>query len=157
MNTVTEISGAAAIELLCFRVGGEDYAIDISKTREIRGWTTPSPMPDAPEFVIGVINLRGVVLPLLDLAARLDLPTPETNERSVVIVAEVNELKTGLLVDAVSDIIHPSADEMQPPPEAATSSDRSYVQALTFIGERMVRVLDLETVMLSVPDAAQEV
>lgn len=145
---------AEAIELLSFRVGGEDYAIDINSTREIRGWTMPSFLPDAPAFVLGVINLRGVVLPLLDLAARLGLPTPEVNERSVIIVAEIDGTPMGLLVDAVLDIIAPTSDELQPPPDMATSPDSSYVQNLTFVGEKMVRILNLESVLPTLTKAA---
>lgn len=136
----------ATIEFLSFLVGGEDYAVDIGLIREIRGWTSPSPVPDAPAFVLGVINLRGVVLPLLDLAARLGLSTQDATERNVIIVAEIDHKLIGLLVDAVSDIIPLSEDELQPPPEAATNGDQSSVSALTFVGEKTVRILNLKPI-----------
>ncbi|WP_299505078.1 chemotaxis protein CheW [uncultured Roseobacter sp.] len=147
MNETDVQENSEVVEFLSFRVGGEDYAIDIGSTREIRSWTTPSTLPDAPTFFLGVINLRGVMLPLLDLAARLGLPTPEVNERSVIIVAEIEDTPVGLLVEGVSDIIAPSKDEMQPPPDMANSGGDSYVQALTLVEDKTVRILDLASVM----------
>lgn len=145
-NTELEES-SAAIELLSFRAGGQDYAIDIGSTREIRSWTTPSELPDAPPNMLGVINLRGEVLPLLDLAGRLGLSTPDVNERSVIIVAEVDKNPIGLLVDAVSDIIAPSEEELRPPPDTATRDDAPCVRALTLVEENVVRVLDLSSLV----------
>ncbi|WP_299507974.1 chemotaxis protein CheW [uncultured Roseobacter sp.] len=155
MSDVDASQKPTIIELLSFRVGGQDYAIDVASTREIRGWTTPSELPDTPVHILGMINLRGDVLPLLDLAARLGLKTPEVNERSVIIVTEVDNSTVGLLVDAVSDIIAPSEEEMQPPPEAVKSDEDPCVRALTVIGEKMIRVLELSSVMpstLGTPD-----
>lgn len=149
MQDVKASRNSMAVELLTFKVGGEDYAIDVAATREIRGWATPSELPDSPPHILGVINLRGDVVPLMDLAARIGLKTPEINERSVIIVTEVESGRLGLLVDAVSDIIAPSEDEMQPPPEAAACGDNPCVRALTIIGEKMVRVLELSSVMPS--------
>lgn len=88
-------------------------------------------MPDAPANMLGVINLRGEVLPLLEPAARLGLPSPEVSERSVIIVAEVDNDLIGFLVDAVSDIIVFSEDELQPPPETATRDAEPCVRSLT--------------------------
>ena len=153
MTEIDVPAGSESIELLSFTVGGEDYSININSTREIRGWTVPSSLPDAPAFVLGAINLRGVVLSLLDLAARLGLQTPEVNERSVIIVAEIGHTPVGLLVDAVSDIIAPTKDEMQPPPEVATSPDSTCVQTLVFVGEKIVRVLNLESVLPPLTEA----
>lgn len=141
-----------AIELLSFRVGGEDYAIDIATTREIRGWSAPSPLPNAPEFVLGVISLRGVVLPLLDLAARLGIPERNRSDRNVVIVAEIDQTPVGLLVDAVSDIIAPTAEEMQSTPSIAKTGGPLYVRHLTLVGDKVVRILDLPAV---VPPSAE--
>lgn len=147
MYDVETSESSDAIELLTFKVGGQDYAIDIGATREIRGWTNPSVLPDAPEHILGVINLRGDVLPLLDLAARLGLETPVVNEKSVIIVAEFDDTPFGLLVDAVSDIITPLEDDMQTPPEAATNGSDRCVRALTILDENLVRVLELSSVI----------
>lgn len=138
---------AEEMEFLDFFVDGKDYFIDIGSTGEIRSWTVPSSLPDAPTFFLGVIYLRGVMLPLPDLAARLGLPTPEVNERGAIIVAEFEETLVGLLVDGVSDIIAPSNEDMQPPPNMANSGGDSFVQALTLVGDKTVRLLDLSAVM----------
>ncbi|MDW3224785.1 MAG: chemotaxis protein CheW [Paracoccaceae bacterium] len=155
MSDTDVLARSQSMEYLSFQVGGEDYAIDIRLVREIRGWTTPSPMPDAPAFVLGVINLRGEVLPLLDLAARLGLTTQDATERNVTIVAEVDNGQIGLLVDAVSDIVVLSEDDMQPAPDIANAGQQSSVRALTFIGEETVRILDLEAI-LPMMNAAQD-
>ncbi len=134
-------------ELLTFKLGQQEYALDIMSVREIRGWTKTTPMPHAPAFMRGVINLRGTVLPVMDLAARLGLPPAETTERNVIIVVKCNEFMTGLLVDAVSDIIALSADDMQPPPDVGGDTASNTIRALSLIDERMIRILQLETVI----------
>ncbi|MFC6638259.1 chemotaxis protein CheW [Sulfitobacter sediminilitoris] len=91
----------------------------------------------------GVINLRGTVLPVMDLSARLGLPKREQNARNVIIVVKLEETMTGLLVDAVSDIVAMSPEDMQPPPELSSDIAEAVVSALTLIDERMIRVLDL--------------
>lgn len=135
------------IEHLAFEVGGQSYAINIGKVREIRGWTEPSGMPNSEAHVMGVINLRGEVLPLLDLAAKLGLTTPEISERSVIIVVEADELTVGFLVDSVSNIITPSPEDMQPPPEVVKSSGKGHVSALTLLDDNVTRILDLEALL----------
>lgn len=147
-------SNAEAVELLTGLVGGEVYAIAFGSTREIRSWTLPSSLPDATPHVLGVINLRGVVVPLLNLAACLGATTRTQSERNGIIVVELDETLFGLLVDAVSDIIAPAEDEMQSPPDAAESGDQSYVRALTLVDQKMVRKLKLASFLPLVQDAA---
>ena len=103
-----------SLELLTFRVAEQEYSLDIMSVREIRGWTRTTPMPHAPDYMRGVINLRGTVLPVMDLARRLNLPTSETTDRNVIIVVKINGTLTGLLVDAVSDIVAMTEDDLQP-------------------------------------------
>ena len=133
-------------EYLAFEVGGERYALAIASVREIRGWTEPSSMPNAEAHMLGVINLRGEVLPLLDLASKLGLKTPEINERSVIIVVEVDDHTMGFMVDSVSNIIAPGAEDLKEPPETARTGDHCYVSALTLVDDEIVRMLDLEAV-----------
>lgn len=135
------------VEYLSFEVSGEGYAIDIALTREIRGWTEPSVMPEAQSHEMGVINLRGEMLPLINLATKLGLPSPEIHVRSVIIVAEVNDTAVGLLVDSVSNIISPSQEDIRTPPETNSETAGSYVSALTIIDEKMVRILELGAVL----------
>ncbi|MBY6165853.1 MAG: chemotaxis protein CheW [Pseudomonadota bacterium] len=141
-------------ELLTFRVADQEYSLDIMSVREIRGWTRTTPMPHAPEFMRGVINLRGTVLPVMDLARRLNLPTRETSDRNVIIVVKINGTLTGLLVDAVSDIVAMTEDDLQPPPELSSDPLMSVVRALTVIDDRMIRVLDLSAVVPATADEA---
>lgn len=135
------------LELLTFRVADQEYSLDIMSVREIRGWTRTTPMPHAPDYMRGVINLRGTVLPVMDLARRLNLPSQETNDRNVIIVVKLHGTLTGLLVDAVSDIVAITEDELQPPPDMSSDMQQSVVRALTVIDDRMIRVLDLNAVV----------
>ncbi|WP_407493469.1 chemotaxis protein CheW [Pseudooceanicola sp. MF1-13] len=151
MNEHTKHQG---FELLTFRVADQEYSLDIMSVREIRGWTRTTPMPHSPEFMRGVINLRGTVLPVMDLARRLNLPTRETNDRNVIIVVKINGTLTGLLVDAVSDIVAMTEDDLQPPPELSSDPQMSVVRALTVIDDRMIRVLDLSAVVPATTEEA---
>lgn len=137
------------LELLSFRIGEQEYSVDIMSVREIRGWTKPTPLPRAPSYVRGVINLRGTVLPIVDLAARLGLQVGEETSRNVIIVVCIDNQMTGLLVNAVSDILAFSMADMQPPPEMAADASQSFINALTIHEGRMIRVLDLASVLPS--------
>lgn len=141
-------------ELLTFKLGKQEYALDIMSVREIRGWTKTTPMPHSPAFMRGVINLRGTVLPVMDLAARLGLPPIETTERNVIIVVKSGEGMTGLLVDAVSDIIALSEDDMQPPPDVGSESSGNTISALSLMEDRMVRILALDNVIAKMETVA---
>ena len=131
------------IELLTFQLAGQEYSLDIMSVREIRSWTRATPLPHAPACMRGVINLRGTVLPVMDLGERLGLPPRAQSDRAVIIVVTHGESMTGLLVDAVSDIIALTRDDLQPPPDMANGATTGMVSALTLIDDRMVRVLDL--------------
>ena len=142
-------------ELLSFRVAGQEYSVDIMSVREIRSNTKATPLPHSPQHVIGVINLRGTVLPIIDLAHRLNQGTGTVEERAVIIVVHHNDQTYGLLVEAVSDILEVAHEDLQPPPDMATDGTAGMVKALTIIGEKMIRVLDLEAVLVhDVQDAA---
>ena len=146
---------ADTIELLTFRLSDQEYSLDIMCVREIRSWTKATPMPHAPSFMRGVINLRGTVLPVMDLGERLGLPRRESSERNVIIVVKQGEAMTGLLVDAVSDIITVKQDDLQPPPDTAGQSASAVIRSLTLIDDRMIRVLDLpNTVAFAQGEAA---
>lgn len=131
------------LELLTFRLADQEYALDIMSVREIRGWTLATSLPHAPSYMKGVINLRGTVLPVMDLAVRLGLCAREQDNRNVIIVVIQGDAMTGLLVDAVSDIVALTTEDLQPPPETGVSASGSVVSNLTLIDDRMIRVLDL--------------
>lgn len=143
------------IELLSFRVDEQEYCVDIMSVREIRGWTRATPLPFAPSHVKGVINLRGTVLPVIDLSARLGMGSIEGEEQNVIIVVSVNGEMSGLLVDAVSDILTISRSELQTPPEVGADPSARCVDALLLVEGKLIRVLDLRTVLPGVSkDAA---
>ena len=140
-------SDVAETELLSFLVGGQDYSVDIMSVREIRSGASATSLPHSPQYVRGVINLRGTVLPIIDLANRLGMQDGMDESRNVIIVVAVGDRTFGLLVDAVSDILAIPEQEMQPPPEMQADMERNFVSALTIVEGKMIRVLDLDAVM----------
>lgn len=138
-----------ASEYLSFRIAENEYSVDITSVREIRGWTRTTSLPHSPPFVRGVINLRGTVLPVVDLALRLGFDTSEPEDRNVIIVVDVGDRVMGLRVDAVSDILSFEPDQLQQPPDITTGSNSRFVKSLTVVDESMVRILDLEAVLPS--------
>ncbi|GGD31496.1 chemotaxis protein CheW [Sinisalibacter lacisalsi] len=142
------------VELLSFLVAGQDYCVDIMSVREIRGGTRATPLPHSPPYMRGVINLRGAVLPIMDLSSRLEIAAAEDAPRSVIIVVSTKGRTMGLMVDAVSDILALPEAELQPPPEMPADSGRGFVSALTIVNDRMIRVLDLDSVLSSIGEQA---
>jgi len=134
-------------ELISFRIGEQEFCVDIMAVREIRGWTPATPLPQSPPFINGVINLRGAVLPIMDLAARLGFSTAVTSARSVIIVVKVGERMIGLLVDAVSDILMITDDMVQVAPDVACDRVRSFVRGLISIDSRMISLIALDRLL----------
>lgn len=145
--TDTASNAANEIELLAFRLGEQEYCVDIMSVREIRGWSKATPLPFSPAHVKGVINLRGTVLPVIDLAVRLGMPPIEGDERNVIIVVSVDGQTAGLLVDAVSDILSVDRDDLQSPPDLTADKESNCISALTLVDSRLIRMLQLETVL----------
>ncbi|MBV7409866.1 chemotaxis protein CheW [Maritimibacter sp. DP1N21-5] len=134
-------------EYLSFLVGGQDYCVDIMQVREIRSGARATTLPHAPDYMRGVINLRGTVLPIMDLATRLGILVDTASARSVIIVVALGDQIVGLMVDAVSDILAVASEDLQPPPELPADDQRRFVSALTIKDDTMIRVLDLATVL----------
>ncbi|HMO43529.1 MAG TPA: chemotaxis protein CheW [Phenylobacterium sp.] len=134
-------------ELITVIVGGQLFALNIQQVREIRGWTTSTPLPKAPSYVLGVINLRGAVLPVLNLATRLGLPASEAKPSSVVIVVDLGEKTVGLLVDAVCDILAVTEDQVQPAPELGNSAGRGLAYGMITTEEGIITLIDLAGVL----------
>lgn len=141
------VADGHGIELLSFLVGGQDYCVDIMSVREIRGGAHATPLPHSPPYVCGVINLRGAVLPILDLSRRLGLEMATETERNVIIVVAIADRNVGLMVDAVSDILAIPEAELQPPPDLPAESEGGFISALTIVDDKMIRVLDLGSVL----------
>lgn len=141
-------------ELLSFRVGDQEFCIDIMSVREIRGWTPTTPLPHAPSFIRGVVNLRGVAIPVIDLNGRLGLEISEPGPQHVIIVVHVGAEVAGLLVNAVSDIITAKDAMIQPVPPVACSSTRNYVQGLLTVDSRMISLLRTNQLLSDAPALA---
>ncbi|HXW72750.1 MAG TPA: chemotaxis protein CheW [Methylocella sp.] len=134
-------------ELIAFRMGAQEFCVDIMSVREIRGWTKATALPKSPNFVRGVVNLRGSVLPIIDLAARLGFPAAEPTVRHVIIVTQIRSQTVGLLVDAVSDILTVTADQIQPTPDVASDMAKSFVQGVLAVEKRMISLISLDNVL----------
>lgn len=147
MQTSHELKSATEREMVAFRVAGQDYCVDIMSVREIRGWSQATSLPHAPDYVRGVINLRGSVVPIVDLAARLGLGPNEATERDVIIIAIINRQVVGLLVEAVFDILSVNAEDIQATPDVASETVKSFIEGVLTVDEKMLRLVDLERIL----------
>lgn len=141
-------------ELVAFRIGNQEYCVDIMIIREIRGWTPATPLPHAPPYVRGLINLRGTVLPVIDLAVRFGFEQREPSARSVIIVAEVGGQLVGLLVDAVSDILPISSETIQPTPDVSSELANKFVKGVLAIDNRMISLIQPDGILPNSTQAA---
>jgi len=132
-----------ARQLITFHLGDQSFGLDIMAIREIRAWSPTTRLPHVPHYVAGVVNLRGTVLPVIDLAARLGWQPTSPTDRHVIIVAQINNQLRGLIVDAVSDIVTAQDEDIQPPPATSTDAVVPYLEGLVAQEDRMVMVLDL--------------
>lgn len=147
-------AAAASVELITFRVSGQDFCVEAISVKEIRGWTPATLLPDSPAYVRGAINLRGAILPIVDLAVRLALPETEPTARHVVIVVWIGAGLVGLLVDAVCDIVTVPSDGLQPTPSVRSETLEALVAALVTVEDRMVALLALDRILPAVEELA---
>jgi purine-binding chemotaxis protein CheW len=145
----TKPAGSTVRELISFRVGLQAFCVDITAVREIRGWTPATPLPQAPDYVRGVVNLRGTVLPIIDLGARLGLGVTEPTARHAIIVTELNGLLVGLLVEGVSDILTVADSALQPTPDMGCEMARQFVRGLLTVDDRLISLLALDRLLPS--------
>ena len=134
-------------ELIAFKVGDQEFCVDIMNVREIRGWTATTPIPHAPPYVVGVINLRGTVLPVLDLAGRLGKDPVTPSHRHAIIVVQDEGRMTGLLVEAVSDIVTVSEEMIHPTPEVNDNDSCIFITGIVTLEGRMISLLSLPAVL----------
>jgi purine-binding chemotaxis protein CheW len=138
----------ATSEFLTFRLGAESYGIEILKVQEIRGYEHPTAIANAPEFIKGVINLRGVIVPILDLRIKFKLSEASYDEFTVVIILNLSGRVVGVVVDSVSDVLTLPADSIRPPHEFASATfDTKYITGLGTVDDRMLIMLDIERLM----------
>jgi purine-binding chemotaxis protein CheW len=140
------ISAAASgtRQFISFTIGGEEYGVDIMAIREIKGWTITTELPNTPDYVRGVINLRGAIVPIFDLRTRFGGGETQASARHVIIVVSVRSRVLGLLVDAVADIITVASLSIQPVPDLEHRTDVGFLAGLVTVEGRMVALLDLD-------------
>jgi len=144
-------------EFITFEIGDRRLGADVMAIREIRAWSPATPLPNAPSHVRGVVNLRGVVLPVLDLSQRLGWGETDPSGRHVIIVMRVAEQLQGIIVDAVSDIVTLNPSEIQPVPDVGQSAAAAFLEGIATIDGKLIMILGLERItepQLTLPEAA---
>ncbi len=134
-------------EYLTFQLGGEEYGVDILKVQEIRSYDTVTRLPESPDYIKGVINLRGTIVPVVDMRLKLKLGEAQYDKHTVMIILNVGEKVIGMVVDGVSDVITLAASQVRPPPEFAGVMDTRYITGLGAIEERMLILVDIDQLM----------
>ncbi len=143
MSDSAKIGTGKGSELVAFNIGSQEFCIGSTSVREIRGWTPATALPHAPVFVLGVVNLLGVVLPIVDLAVRLGFPRTAPTARHAIIVVEFGRQVAGLLVDGVSDIFTAGEEQIQPTPEIAAEMARLFLRGVIAMDGRLIGVVDI--------------
>lgn len=154
-NTLDRIanaeSAAAGGQYLTFMLAGEEYGVEILKVQEIKGWGPVTPIPNTPDHVLGVLNLRGAVVPIIDLRKRFALSTVEYGPTTVVIVVKMTrddqERTVGLVVDGVADVYQLESSEIQPAPEMGSTIHTEFVRGLATVGDQMVILLEVNALV----------
>lgn len=140
-------STALSGQYLTLRLGGEEYAIDILRVQEIRSYEEPTSMVNSPSFVKGVVNLRGVIVPIVDLRMKLNIDKVDYTEFTVVIILNVKGTVIGAVVDSVSDVVTLDAKNIKPAPQFESAIESRFIVGLADVGERMLIVMNIETLM----------
>jgi purine-binding chemotaxis protein CheW len=144
---------ADADQFLTFILAGEEYGVDILRVQEIKGWDRATPLPNTPEYIRGVINLRGTIVPIIDLRLRFGLTQMEYGPTTVVIMlrveSETRDRVMGIVVDAVSDVYNVPASELKPAPELGGRLRIEYIRGLATVDEKMVIILDIDHLLNS--------
>ena len=143
------LAAQSGSEFLTFRLGAEEYGIDILKVQEIRSYEAPTRIANAPAFIKGVVNLRGVIVPIVDLRVKLACETVEYNGFTVVIVLNVRGRVVGAVVDSVSDVLELGAGTIKAAPEMHTAVDTSFITGIGSVNDRMLILMDIEALMSS--------
>ena len=151
----TEAASDPQRELIIFKVGEQFFCVDIMAVRELRGWSAPTPLPQSPAFVTGVINLRGQILPIVDMAARLGLAPAEPTPRHVIIVVAIDRQLVGVLVDAVCDIITLAPEALQPTPDLTGEAAAAFVTGLVTDDDRLISLVALDHLIPPIEVAPQ--
>ena len=139
----------AAREFLAFTLGKEEYGIHILKVQELRGYEEPTRIANAPDFIKGVVNLRGIIVPIVDMRIKFNLGTPTYDQFTVVIILNINGRVVGMVVDSVSDVITLTPEQVKPAPEMGTALNTDYLIGLGTVDQRMLILVDIDKLMSS--------
>jgi purine-binding chemotaxis protein CheW len=137
-------------EVLAFHLGAEEFGIDIHAVRELRGYGAVTRLANAPEFLKGVVNLRGQIVPIVDLRLKLGMGEASYNEFTVVIVLAVDSQQVGIVVDSVSDVVSLQAEQIKPPPTGGRHLRQDYLTGIATVDERLLQLTDLSTLLADV-------
>jgi purine-binding chemotaxis protein CheW len=143
------LSREAAREVLVFVLGAEEYGVDILKVQEIRGYDKVTPIPSAPDYLKGVVNLRGIIVPIVDMRVKFRLAEVRYDQFTVVVILRIASRVIGLVVDGVSDVIALTASEVKEAPHLGSVVDSSFIAGLATQDDRMVLLLDIEKLLSS--------
>ncbi|WP_192805103.1 chemotaxis protein CheW [Noviherbaspirillum aerium] len=152
MQATTAVSSQTDIsahEFLAFTLGKEEYGIHILKVQELRGYEAPTRIANAPAFIKGVVNLRGIIVPIIDMRIKFNLGTPTYDQFTVVIILNIAGRVMGMVVDSVSDVITLSPEQVKPAPEMGTALNTDHLIGLGTIDERMLILVDIDKLMSS--------
>jgi purine-binding chemotaxis protein CheW len=137
------------LQLVSFKIGDEEFGVDILKVQEINRMIDVTRVPNAPDYVEGVINLRGKVIPVVDLRKRLGMDAKENDKSTRIIVVELNGKTVGFVVDGVREVLRIPKSVTEPPPSLATGINAEYITAIGKLGDRLLTLLDLEKVLIN--------
>jgi purine-binding chemotaxis protein CheW len=157
MAGMTHTTGASVgngNQFLSFVLGKEEYGIDILKVQEIRGYSAITAIPNTPAYIRGVINLRGAVVPIVDLRAKFGLAATDYDKFTVIIVVTIGTRVAGLIVDAVSDVLNIARSDVEPTPEFGGAVDTSFITGMAKVADKLVLLLDIDRVVASADVAA---
>jgi purine-binding chemotaxis protein CheW len=147
MAELERSDSAKAREMITFVIGTQEFCVDVMSVREIRVWTPATPVAHAPDYVCGVINLRGTVLPIIDFAARLGFPATQPTTRHAILVAQIGDQTIGLLVEGVSEILTISQNLIQPTPDVALQAAKDFISGIVAIEGRMISLIALDAIL----------
>ena len=139
----------ATREVLVFVIGKEEYAVDILKVQEIRGYEKVTAIPAAPDYLKGVVNLRGVIVPVIDMRIKFGVAEPRYDSFTVVVILRLASRVVGIVVDAVSDVVPLAASDVKEAPRLGASVDSSFLTGVATVGDRMILLLDIERFLSS--------
>ncbi len=156
MKTTTERADGAGEEFLAFRLGAEEYGIDILKVQEIRGYESVTQIANAPAYLKGVVNLRGTIVPIIDLRIKFRQQTVTYDQYTVVIIVDLNQRTTGIVVDGVSDVLTLTPAQIKPTPALTGEVDTGYIRGLGSIENRLLILVEIERMLAAEEIAAIE-